>query len=885
MHNGIKWGLAREMVSGLVGDLHISIEAVLNSIASLRSHLGPWLARVVSFTGAQSHDLAGRWWRFLGIEPDWLDLFAEVRPYWSNGHLHVNPALIGDDASMSKITSCWVYCMRWQHFTESRWCGIGAACRCVLRSLSIGLEDLVKETRSNKTVSDYFLGGFTRMTAQVKRYIAVASAGTRPAEAFALEVLEDDRVVRRKRELQAALNDELAYLEALDYDVWECLANAIGEAWHHTVRHSALHAAHTSHAFVTQRLFRELERQPWNLVAMDPDEALDAISTMADDEIEHLVVHQISSLLRLGKPRRLLQDALLLLREASWTTKAAEQSHASITVVHRHHPEASAEQVALRAGLHACRHLFHDTDAAKREQALTRKLDAVSRKLGHAISGRNMFCSEFMKEAVPSAFGSQAPCARLARQAFARHHHHYELLPEHRKRHYDELAVAATRAHMCSVEGDVAHVKAALQLHRQRLEEERLSTGVPNKLGECRLDGRSLQQIDARLASGSFHCHSWSQRWFESPSLSEDQKAALNEYQPVAESRSATPAWVALVCKHRDVFRDCAFLSTRVRGKAWLLMYASQSPRFAMFLELRQSEEPVCRNPDHISLDLAGWHFAHDFRYDIGCDSFVPAEAIPAMEDGSDLHVVPDMAMLGSCRVGCDSEACELLAFRPLMALAPTAEEKPPRPSKPAVPATLLEQHPWIKDVLSKTRCKVKDATAEEEAKEDRIFPLADSYDDAEIDAAWQRLAAVHRDVASAPGLGSSDDFVCSVRTDGRRRVRNEESRHVSVVARGGLAKAWCQKFSVKVQHSYSMARFGEDSAWFLALETARRLQYFYSLYASSSDAANFRYSSDDLAALPECDEFCIWTRTLEEESAAWGRIADYVDTLLPVNP
>ena len=82
------------------------------------------------------------------------------------------------------------------------------------------------------------------------------------------------------------------------------------------------------------------------------------------------VVVQISRLLKLGRPRKLLEDALLLLREVPWTTKASEQSHASLTAVHRHHPEASAEQVALRAGLHAARHLFHKTPDPKKEQAL-----------------------------------------------------------------------------------------------------------------------------------------------------------------------------------------------------------------------------------------------------------------------------------------------------------------------------------------------------------------------------------------------------------------------------------------------------------------------------------------------------------------------------------
>ncbi len=38
----------------------------------------------------------GRFGRFLGIEPEWVDLFIEVRPLWGTGLLYVNPDLLND---------------------------------------------------------------------------------------------------------------------------------------------------------------------------------------------------------------------------------------------------------------------------------------------------------------------------------------------------------------------------------------------------------------------------------------------------------------------------------------------------------------------------------------------------------------------------------------------------------------------------------------------------------------------------------------------------------------------------------------------------------------------------------------------------------------------
>jgi len=725
---------------------------------------------------------------------------------------------------------------------------------------------------------------FSRLTAQVKRYVAVASATTRPAEAFSLDALEDERVVRRRPELHAALNDELRYLESVEGDVWECLAAAIGETLHHNVRHSALHAAHTSHAFVTHRVFSELDRQPWNFATMDPGQALAQISAMSESDITHQVAHQISTLMKLGRPRRLLMDALLLLREVSWTTKAAEQSHASITAIHRYHPEASADQVALRAGLHACRHLFHDTDVAKREQALGHKVATIKRKVGHTISGRNVFCAEFIKGVTQSRLSNQSQDVR--RQVFAKHHHHYDLLPLHRKRDYDELALEATRVHRCSVEGDLAHAHAALQLFRRRLDEEKALTGTPNMLGECRFDDRSLQQVAERLSSGTLGRDGWCERWFKGPALNDDHKASLDQFQPISETRALVPAWAALVCTHRDIFRDCAFASARpeATGKVWLLTYATQKPRLAMFLELSRAHH-VQRCPSCVPLDAADVTFVHDFRYEIDCKTFASAEALPVMEDGSDILVIPDIAMIGHCRAVSDAEACAWNEFRPLVQLV-SGREPTARPKKPAPPPTMLEAHPWIRDLLRNARGNVsKEGADKGDVAEDLDgMPLAGASD-TDVDAAWQELNAVHQALVEAPGLGASEDFTCFVRTDNRERVRNTEARQVSVSARGGEPKAWCQRFSLRVMYSYSVHKFGEEAAWNLALETARRLQHFYCIYVASNDVANFRYSDEDLAAAPECEEFCIWARSLDADSVVWSRIADYTDALLPRNP
>ena len=79
--------------------------------------------------------------------------------------------------------------------------------------------------------------------------------------------------------------------------MWVAVANVVGEPWPYRIRHSALHAAHTSHAYITYKIFDELSQQPWNFVAMEPAEALEVIANLSDHDIEHKIVRQIKVLL------------------------------------------------------------------------------------------------------------------------------------------------------------------------------------------------------------------------------------------------------------------------------------------------------------------------------------------------------------------------------------------------------------------------------------------------------------------------------------------------------------------------------------------------------------------------------------------------------------
>jgi hypothetical protein len=236
--NSLKWGVARMLREPTwVDDLFIGIESLRNSYVSLYAHLDEHLAKVVLFDGEQTEDFTRKWWSFMGVCVSWLDLFAEVRPYSQGGFLHVNPALLREEPvnSVSKVKDCFVYLMRWRRFVPTRWCGSGPSCRALASSEYMGLHGLVTLTRQDKSVTDFYLHGHSKLTTPVWRYMVATVGGSRPSEAFLLETLEDDRLVRRFDEMINIIMEELQYVEDVEQDVWSALA-VVGNCHPHDAR-------------------------------------------------------------------------------------------------------------------------------------------------------------------------------------------------------------------------------------------------------------------------------------------------------------------------------------------------------------------------------------------------------------------------------------------------------------------------------------------------------------------------------------------------------------------------------------------------------------------------------------------------------------------------
>eukprot|EP00974_Lingulodinium_polyedra_P055619 5350049-Lingulodinium_polyedra.AAC.1 len=124
---------------------------------------------------------------------------------------------------------------------------MGPSCRAVLASCAAGLPGLVAQTRADPHASDYHLHGFARLSAEHLEFMVMAALVAYVPDALIVELMEDDRLVRRAEELQQAVRDEVSWLLAVPGSVWCMLASLVGSsASGPALRHRVVTAAFTA---------------------------------------------------------------------------------------------------------------------------------------------------------------------------------------------------------------------------------------------------------------------------------------------------------------------------------------------------------------------------------------------------------------------------------------------------------------------------------------------------------------------------------------------------------------------------------------------------------------------------------------------------------------
>lgn len=134
-------------------------------------------------------------------------------------------------------------------------------------------------------------------------------------------------------------------------------------------------------------MFDEARGLPWSLAVDDVDTKLDCL---LDGEMPgEPASAMISTLLNRGWSRQDIKQGLVLLLECPWSTRCAEQLHASLSLMKRYHPDGGQESLMVRAGIHSIRLLLPELSMLqKKEQRCCDRLSRLSRRQPEKIFGR-----------------------------------------------------------------------------------------------------------------------------------------------------------------------------------------------------------------------------------------------------------------------------------------------------------------------------------------------------------------------------------------------------------------------------------------------------------------------------------------------------------------
>ena len=101
-----------------------------------------------------------------------------------------------------------------------------------LLAMKVGLAHMVQMVVDDKEANHHFIGGFSKLgDSGVKEYIAVLALCARPLEAVAVELLRDDRFLKRAAELKQIMDDTIKVVESTPSLVYMAVCELLVPSW------------------------------------------------------------------------------------------------------------------------------------------------------------------------------------------------------------------------------------------------------------------------------------------------------------------------------------------------------------------------------------------------------------------------------------------------------------------------------------------------------------------------------------------------------------------------------------------------------------------------------------------------------------------------------
>ena len=847
VHKALQWSaLLRFNDLRLLKDTWVSMAALANSSRQLLDALPSWLGEVLHFAPARdcpSEDALCSLWVALGVAPRVVEEVVALRLHVRDGALYVLDSVTEDKGGSVAQRVSWVLISIWTfaRFTTSRWLSVGVACRCSVAEHLSGL-GLLADAQLDSDAPKYHLNGYKRKSPEVDQFVGIIALASYPADAALRVLLEDSRLCRCADDVLAEIDHEAAFLTNLPESVWV----AVGSVSRFTgseMRSESLEAAHLSVAFMWYRIFSQVRSLPFSLCVGDIAENLDRL--MDGDEPSESVAGKIWSLLRSGFTKQRIIAALELMRELRWDTGVAEQQHASATMVAKFHPQVEEKGLMARASAHSFKRLLPAADTmSKMKQKLRARLEVLENMMPHKVGAWHAHCGEAVKKASSLKAGGMRLQPRYQQDVFRVTSNLYKRRSEEMLETLEGRARVRAAERAREIEDEVLAIESQLALLQEREREEASTTSMVS-LAECKWSEADLRRIQAVSETSACSGPETQRRRLAACTAPDPPTAAqLRSMKELPVSFGIAgdeerPAWVEVVAKHREQFRNSVFIFREpTRAHYYKLCFCVKRPTAEAWFSLLEQLPEGASGSDGGGHDPAAASFAWSFR--VSWSNFCSWRGLPAVD-------VCNVRVVRGCTWGTGSTIASDALDRPLpevlLSLPPplaqdkavdasAAQQSRPRDSKGA-PSGLS----WVEKIF------IDDSDDEPRAKKTRLsskrppqkkapsLPLA--LDDEGLEALLTDFQKA-TEVLNAGDLGVPGWRVRPLGGRWTAAKKGEAFDNMHCAPRANSAELrWAVRNGMGGERRWSVTKYGVAAAHLMASTYANKGQWFFDQQAN----------------------------------------------------
>lgn len=383
-------------------------------------------------------------------------------------------------------------------------------------------------------------------------------------------------------------------------------------------------------------------------------------------------LHAVCDPLVPGWDRQLIIDALVLLREAPWSTKAVEEQHGSMAVMHRQHRELGPDVLQVRSFIHSARFL-----CCAPENVLQRRTDRMIQQLQRQRPGRVRPVHMFVRDAVAAARRQLGPAVKLSFEGSQRVLVHasntFNDLPPRAIDDYAARAAARAESRMKDISSEIEFLRRQKAMIEAARDREHQGSGIMHRLSQLKFNDADWARLVDVWNQEVVHCTNVLQMVAATYSalalpppeeMQKVEKASEVRPRPVAKSN-----FIRLVAAHRHYFKGMVFMREEPgQTVAHRLLFALQNPLIAVFLPIFPTEREFPLLPANIGVFQAQQQLRHIslFEFTWVPGTFITDRGLGDMDDFSKVWVFEDVVFKGERNLGgsCHPTLLEVFAQR-----------------------------------------------------------------------------------------------------------------------------------------------------------------------------------------------------------------------------